>query len=126
VLTSERDDENPDFSGLIYPVTTLSPDHLKWLEDSLFHRTMTAEERRQYSLVDHVGPSTPPAFLLHAYDDDLVPISESLVYAAALSAVGQEVEVHFFAKGAHGFGPGRSEDGTDQWLDMLVNWIRRQ
>ena len=26
----------------------------------------------------------------------------------------------------HGFGPGRAEDGTDQWLGLLADWIKRQ
>jgi acetyl esterase/lipase len=126
VLVSERNDENPDFSALIYPVTTLGPENQKWLEETLFHRPMTAEEKRQYSLVDNVSASAPPAFLLHAYDDDVVPIQESVLYAEALTAAGQDVEVHFFAEGGHGFGPGRTEDGTGQWLGLLADWIIRQ
>jgi acetyl esterase/lipase len=126
VFASEDEDENPAFSGLIYPVTTLGDENLKWLEDSLFHRRMSVEEQSQYSLVDHVNATTPPAFLVHAYDDDVVPILESQVYAEALVAAGREVEVHFFAMGGHGFGPGRPEDGTDQWLGLLADWIKRQ
>jgi acetyl esterase/lipase len=126
VLMSEAENENPDFSALIYPVTTIAPENQKWLEETLFHRPMTAEEKLQYALVDNVTATTPPAFLLHAYDDDVVPISESVVYAEALTAAGVEAEVHFFAKGGHGFGPGRSEDGTDQWLGLLADWIKRQ
>jgi acetyl esterase/lipase len=126
VLKSETESENPDFSGLIYAVTTLGAENRKWLEDSLFHRPMTEEEVLQYSLVDHVDSDTPPAFLLHAFDDDVVPIAESQVYADALAAAGQEVEVHFFSKGGHGFGPGRRGDGTDQWLGLLADWIKRQ
>ena len=126
VLTSGKKDENPAFSALIYPVTTLGEENLKWLEETLFHRKMTVEEQSQYSLVDHVGANTPPAFLLHAYDDEVVPIFESQVYAEALVAAGRDVEVHFFAEGGHGFGPGRPEDGTDQWLGLLADWIKRQ
>lgn len=126
VLTSGKDDENPDFSALVYPVTTVAPENQKWLEETLFHRPMTEEEKRQYSLVDNVTTATPPAFLLHAYDDDVVPISESIAYAEALTAVGQDVEAHFFQEGGHGFGPGRAEDGTDQWLGLLANWVKRQ
>jgi acetyl esterase/lipase len=126
VLMSDNEKENPDFSALIYPVTTMVPEFQKWLEEDLFHRPMTAEEQLQYALVDNVAEATPPAFLLHAYDDDVVPISESIVYAEALTAAGQDVEVHFFAKGGHGFGPGRSEDGTAQWLGLLADWIKRQ
>jgi acetyl esterase/lipase len=126
VLTSDTEDENPDYSALIYPVTTLGAENQKWLEETLFHRAMTEDEKLQYSLVDHVGAATPPAFLAHAYDDDVVPICESEVYADALIAVGQDVEVHYFAKGGHGFGPGRAEDGTEQWLGLLADWIKRQ
>jgi acetyl esterase/lipase len=126
VLTSEKDDENPDFSALVYPVTTIAPENQKWLEETLFHRPMTEDEKRQYSLVDNITAATPPAFLLHAYDDDVVPISESIVFAEALASAGQDVEVHFFPRGGHGFGPGRPEDGTAQWLGLLADWISRQ
>lgn len=126
VLASKVPTENPDFSGLIYPVTTLGPENQKWLEDTLYHRKMTPKEQAQYRLVDHVTSSTPPAFLLHTYDDDVVPIEESLVYAKALAEAGQAVEAHYFAKGRHGFGPGRPSDGTSQWLGLLANWIKRQ
>ena len=125
-LTSEKQSENPDFSALIYPVTTLRAENQKWLEESLFHRKMTNEEKKQYELVNNVTMLTPPAFLLHAYDDNFVPIEESLLYAKALTAAGQNVEVHFFANGGHGFGSGRPDDGTSQWLGLLANWIKRQ
>jgi acetyl esterase/lipase len=126
VLRSEKAAENPDFSALVYPPVTMAAKNREWLEETLFHRAMTADEVRQYSLTDNVTSATPPAFLVHAYDDDLVPISESEAYAEALRAAGQEVELHFFGRGGHGFGPGRPEDGTAQWLDLVADWIRRQ
>jgi acetyl esterase/lipase len=126
VLCPQKNDERPDFSALIYPVTTLSPENQEWLEKTLFHRPMTADEKRQYALVDHVDASTPPAFLVHAYDDDVVSIADSEAYAKALVGAGREVEVHYFSRGGHAFGPGRPEDGTAQWLGLLVDWIKRQ
>lgn len=126
VLTSGKQNENPDFAALIYPVTTLGAENQKWLEKSLFHRKMTDDEKKQYDLVGNVTKATPPAFLLHAYDDDVVPIDESLLYAKALTKTGQDVELHLFAHGGHGFGPGRPDDGTAQWLGLLANWIKRQ
>jgi acetyl esterase/lipase len=59
VLISHNEKENPDFSALIYPVTTMVPDFQKWLEEDLFHRPMTEEEIRQYSLVDNVSALRP-------------------------------------------------------------------
>ncbi|RPH90689.1 MAG: alpha/beta hydrolase [Calditrichaeota bacterium] len=126
VMVSENGDENPDFSALIYPVTTISADNRKWLEECLFHRVMTDAEVRQFSLVDRISSATSPAFLLHAFDDTVTPIDESLLYANALRVLGKDVEAHFFPRGGHGFGPGRAEDGTSQWLGLLANWIKRQ
>lgn len=126
VWTADEPNENPDFSALIYPVTTLSAENEKWLEESLFHRQMTDKEKQRYDLVGNVAESTPPAFLLHAYDDDVVPVNESLLYARALVEAGQHVEMHLFARGGHGFGPGRAADGTAQWLGLLADWIKRQ
>ena len=93
VLTSGKQNENPDFAALIYPVTTLGAENQKWLEKSLFHRDMTEDEKKQYDLVGNVTKATPPAFLLHAYDDTVVPIDESLLYAKALTQIGQDVEL---------------------------------
>ena len=61
-----------------------------------------------------------------SFTSRLAVASASSAFADALTAVGQEVEVHFFAKGGHGFGPGRSEDGTAQWLGLLADWIKRR
>jgi len=126
VHPSEKKDENPDFSGLIYGVTIMSKANEDWLEETLYHRQMSRKEKKYYHLVDHIDKQTPPAFLVHAHDDEVVPIIESQLYAQGLVKQGQAVELHFFAKGDHGFGPGRVSDGTDQWLSLLANWIKRR
>jgi hypothetical protein len=33
--------------------------------------------------------------------------------------------MHLFAKGGHGFGIGREEDGTAQWVQLFVAWLKR-
>jgi acetyl esterase/lipase len=126
ILPGDSELERPDFSMLIYGALPLSPANRTWLEETLFHRPMTAEELSRYALVERIDARTPPAFLVHAYDDEVVPVYESEVYAEALRAAGQEVELHLFPDGGHGFGPGRREDGTDQWLSLAADWIQRQ
>jgi len=122
---SEILDENPDFTALIYGVTTLSDDNLKWIKESLYFRTLTQEEMINNKLVEMVSKKTPPAFLVHAYDDDVCPVEESTGYAQALFDHGVPVEMHLLPKGGHGFGMGRPEDGTDQWVQLFVNWLIR-
>jgi dipeptidyl aminopeptidase/acylaminoacyl peptidase len=110
---------------LIYGVTNLTPDNLEWLEKSLYHRKLTDAEIAEQTLLNHVDENSPPAFLVHAMDDDTCHFTESTLYADALTRNGVEVEMHLFSQGGHGFGPGRKEEGTDQWLTLAANWLNR-
>jgi acetyl esterase/lipase len=116
---------NPDFSILIYGVTRLSPENREWLEQTLYHRKMTSAEIAEQTLLERVDGNTPPAFLVHALDDDVCHYTESTLYAEALTRHGVDAEIHLFARGGHGFGPGRDEDGTSQWIELAANWLDR-
>jgi len=120
---SEDKEENPNFSGLIYGVTNLSETNLKWLEESLYYRKLTEEEIAQNKLLDLVSKDTPPAFLVHAYDDDVCKVEETTLYAQKLFDYNVFVEIHLFPKGGHGFGMGRKKDGTDQWVPLFIRWL---
>lgn len=117
--------QNPDFSILVYGVTRLTAENREWLETTLYHREMTAGEIAEQTLLERVDENTPPAFLVHAFDDDVCHYSESTLYAEALTRHGVQAEIHLFARGGHGFGPGRDEDGTSQWLGLAANWLER-
>lgn len=121
---SEDQEENPNFSALIYGVTNLTNANLSWLEESLYFRKMTEEEVAQNTLLDLVSLDTPPAFLVHAYDDDVCNVEETTLYAERLFKNNISVETHLFPKGGHGFGMGRQKDGTDQWVQLFVNWLK--
>mgnify|MGYP001826533892 CR=1 FL=1 len=117
--------ENPDFSILVYGVSRMTPENREWLEKTLYHRAMTASEIAEQTLHERVGPDTPPAFLVHAYDDDTCHYSESTLYAEALQRNGVDVEMHLYAHGGHGFGPGRAQGGTNQWTGLASDWLAR-
>ncbi len=121
---SKDKEENPDFSALIYGVTNLSDINQKWLEESLYYRKLTKTEIAQNRLLTLVSKETPPAFLVHAYDDSVCKVEESTLYAQKLFEYNVPVEMHLFPKGGHGFGKGRKEDGTDQWLQLFINWLK--
>jgi dipeptidyl aminopeptidase/acylaminoacyl peptidase len=46
-----------------------------------------------------VARKTPPIFLLHAEDDDVDDVENSLVYYAALKKAGVPVEMHLYSHG---------------------------
>lgn len=116
--------ENPDFSGLMYGTTNLSYENLKWLEATLYFRKLTDDELAQNRLLDLVTNETPPAFLVHACDDDVCKVEETTLFGLKLSEHNVPVEMHLFPKGGHGFGLGRKKDGTDQWVQLFVNWVK--
>jgi len=125
VHRSEDSSANPDFSILVYGVSRMNDVNREWLERTLYHRPMTAEEVAFETLHERVDSSTPPAFLVHALDDETCHYSESTLYAEALQRNGIDAELHLFARGGHGFGSGREEDGTSQWLSLAANWLGR-
>jgi dipeptidyl aminopeptidase/acylaminoacyl peptidase len=75
----------------------------------------------------HVRADSPPCFLLHAEDDDAVPVGNSLALREALKAKGIPVETHLFPDGGHGFGirlaRGRS---VEHWPELLLGWARHR
>ena len=118
--------ERPDFSLLVYGCPRLTAEYIQWLEESLFHRQMTKEELKDFDILSKINHSTPPAFLVHSQDDDICHFSESTFYSNALLNEGVSCEMHLFPEGGHGFGLGKESDGTNQWIFLAINWIKRQ
>jgi len=116
---------NPDFAILAYGTSRLNPINRDWLEKNLYYRPLTNDEEKKEVLLDWVTSDTPPAFLVHAVDDEVSHYTESTMYADVLRDNGVDAELHLFAHGGHGFGPGNNRDGTGQWIDLAANWIKR-
>ncbi|MDB5704019.1 MAG: esterase [Sphingomonas bacterium] len=95
----------PDLAGLIYPVITMvgSFGHDESRDDLLGTHAPAAERQRR-SIELRVDAQTPPVFLVHASDDGLVPVENSLSLHAALIAAKRPAELHVFDEGGHGFG----------------------
>tara|TARA_A100000164_G_scaffold110603_1_gene97297 strand:- start:533 stop:934 length:402 start_codon:yes stop_codon:yes gene_type:complete len=125
LLDSGKDVELPNFVALIYGVTRLKNETQIFLEENLFHRKSTNREEIQLDLINLINENTPPTYLVHAYDDPVCHVSESIDYAERLFEKNIPVEMHLFAKGGHGFGLGREKDGTDQWLGLFLSWLNK-
>ena len=124
-FASSKEKERPDFALIIYGCPRLNDENIKWLEDDLFHRKMTEADFDEFNLLERVSIKTPPSFLVHSLDDDICNYLETTLYAQALRENGVQNEVHLFQNGGHGFGLGRQEDGTNQWINLAINWIKR-
>jgi acetyl esterase/lipase len=71
-----------------------------------------------------VTERTPPTFLVHAYDDEMNPVENSLLYAAALRKAGVPAEIHVYAKGGHAFGLRRTGLSSSGWPQLAEAWLK--
>jgi acetyl esterase/lipase len=97
----------PDFSILIYPVTTLNPGttHHGTHKNLLGEKNMMKEKYMdRYSLDKQVCRFTPPTYIAHCSDDATVPVENSLKYYNRLVDVGINAEMHIWPTGGHGWG----------------------
>ena len=71
-----------------------------------------------------VTARTPPTFIVHAYDDPMDPVENSLLYAAALRKAGVPTEIHMYASGGHAFGLRRTSAPATAWPQLAEAWLR--
>jgi acetyl esterase/lipase len=71
-----------------------------------------------------VTTKTPPTFLVHAYDDDMNLVENSLLYATALRKSGVPAEIHIYAKGGHAFGVRRTGLPSAEWPRLAEAWLK--
>ena len=57
---------------------------------------------------------TPPTFLLHAENDPVDSVNNSLVYYIALKKAGVPAEMHLYAQGKHAFWTAAHEVSDDR------------
>lgn len=110
----------PDFQVLVYPVITM--------QENLTHKDsrkklLGAEPSKErvdfFSNELQINDSTPPAYLTHTADDNVVDVDNSINYFEALRKRKIAVEMHIYPKGGHGFifrQPG--------WMDTLLLWMK--
>ncbi|WCE05798.1 alpha/beta hydrolase [Pseudoxanthomonas sp. JBR18] len=118
----------PDLQLLVYPVIDLGPliAH-PGSRQRLLGAHPDPASMRAYSAQNTVTAASPPAFLLHAQDDDVVPVANTLVYAQALLAHGVSTELHVFPQGGHGFGVrGTTGLTVAAWPRLALDWMRWQ
>lgn len=113
----------PDFSILVYAVISFQDSILhKGTKKALIGENATPEKVKEYSNEMQVTTDTPPAFLIHAENDKVVPVANTINYFTALHAHGVNAEMHIYQAGGHGFGL-NNKTTTDKWVDHLYAWM---
>jgi acetyl esterase/lipase len=114
----------PDFAILLYPVVSFGPFAHAYSRENLVGKNPSAETIELYSNEKKVTADTPPTFLVHAEDDDVVPVQNSLLFYDALVKNKVKAEIHVFQEGGHGFGLNNPRS-VEHWFDWAENWLNR-
>jgi acetyl esterase/lipase len=112
----------PDFLVLVYPVISMKPGLThKGSHDALLGANPTEAQVQLFSNELQVTEETPPTLLLHASDDLLVDVDNSVAFYTALHHHHVPAQMILFTKGNHGF----FELPTDEWHKRLFDWLKK-
>lgn len=116
----------PVCAAPIYPVISMTlPEAHPGSRERLLGADPDPALEAAHSPHRNVPADAPPFFILHAQDDDVVPVANSLLLDAALKAQGIRVETHLFEHGGHGFGLRRAVGKpVEIWSELWRAWSR--
>ncbi|RAK52168.1 alpha/beta hydrolase [Phenylobacterium deserti] len=121
---TDRLPHRPDLAALMYPVIELTgPAAHKGSAEALLGPAPSADLVRRHTPSLQVSTRTPPTFVVHAMDDDLVPVENAFRQLSALRTVGVAGEGHIFQQGGHGFAVrGSAGKPVAAWPDLFLRW----
>jgi acetyl esterase/lipase len=121
---ADRQSARPDFMLLVYAVIDMGAHAHHGSRARLLGPSPAAADIAAYSPQRHVDAGTPPTFLLHAADDDSVPVENSLLFFDALRRAKVPAELHVYPHGGHGFGVRGAGGPLARWPQLAFEWMR--
>ncbi len=120
-----KTEARPDFSILVYPVISMdsSLTHMG-SRTFLLGKNPSAKDINNFSNDRQIGKDTSPTYLVHAADDKVVPVQNSINYFLSLKKFNIPVEMHIYQKGGHGFGIKNLKGSVAYWMKDLEHWLR--
>lgn len=118
----------PDAMILCYPVITSG----KYAHRDSFYNLSGSriddEAAQFFSLEKRVSHTTPPVFIWHTQNDDLVPVENTLFMMNALQKAGVSCEAHIFRDGPHGMSTCTKETDSEhkhcsRWVSLCKEWL---
>lgn len=111
----------PDFMLLIYPVISFRETfgHIG-SRNNLLGNSPTQKSIDYFSNELHVNKQTPTTFLVHAGDDKIVNVANSLKFYEELQKNNIPADLHVYAKGGHGFS---IMPTFKEWFGRCLLWL---
>jgi acetyl esterase/lipase len=114
----------PDIMILVYPVISMdnSITH-RGSRISLLGNGPSMAKVIEFSNEEQVSSETPPTYLTHCGDDEVVSVHNSLAFYEACLKKNVPVEMHLFPKGNHGF---TQRLPVSEWLNPILFFMKKQ
>ena len=115
----------PDFMVLVYPVITMMDDYThRGSQRELLGENPEEQQLERFSNHVRVTEETPPTFLVHSSDDEVVHPFNSTAFYMALVENGVSSELHLFERGGHGYALSE-ESPAREWDALAETWLTR-
>lgn len=123
-------------AGLILSYPVITSDDRYWHQGSfenLLGKQWSEEMLEKMSLEKHVTADFPKTFMWHTYNDEVVPLENSLLMAMALRQAGVSLEYHLYEDGIHGLSLAKPHTDSvncdmikpevQSWIDLAEVWL---
>lgn len=118
----ERISSRPDAAILCYPVISFGKFGHKGSMENLLGKDPSWRLKADLSLENAVSKRTPPTFIWHTADDEVVPVENSILLAESLASKNVPFALHIYPHGRHGLGLGEGE--TASWPGLCADWLQ--
>ena len=122
----ERPSSRPDLGILCYPVISMGEFTHAGSKENLLGKDPSPELVKLLSNELQVTPNTPPCFVWTMYGDSVVPVENTLMFAAALQKNHVPFTLHIYDQGWHGMGLADKPPFTHPhpWAGECLFWLK--
>lgn len=113
----------PNFTILVSPVMDMTVYAHQGSKKNLLGENPSKELINKNSPALGVTSKTPPAFLVHAFNDNAVSVMNSMLYFESLIKAKVQSSLHIFPSGGHAIALRNNPGSTDYWTVLCESWM---
>lgn len=114
---------HPNYMILVSPVIDLGTYAHAGSRKNLLGENPSGALINQYSTQNNVTGTTPPAFIVHAFNDKSVVPMNSLLFYKALLEHNISASYHVFPQGGHAIALRNNPGSAQQWTNLCEAWL---
>jgi len=124
----ERQSSRPDLGILCYPVISMGEFTHQGSKENLLGMNPSPELVKLLSNELQVTTNTPPCFIWTTFEDEAVPMENTMIFADALRKNHVPFDLHIYERGGHGMGLADKPPFAHPhpWANDCLFWLKAQ